>query len=275
MQRLLTHATLTAALAAVLGGCAGTPPAAAPSPSSPSSPSLSAPQQLQAYQWDLQAAFDAQGQPSPGWQLSGRPAVRLAFQADRLSAQNLCNVLGAGYALTGTQMTVGRPVATMRACAEPGLMALERRVAEQLPRVQRYELRPGVSRPAPVLVLHFSNGERWELAGTPTPATRYGSAGERVFLEVAPQRVACNHPLMPNATCLRVRDVQFDAQGLKQSVGEWRIFQGEIEGYTHRPGVRNVLRLQRYSLARNGQAPADGPRHAYVLDMVVESEQVR
>ncbi len=172
-------------------------------------------------------------------------------------------------------MTVGRPVATMRACAEPGLMALERRVAEQLPRVQRYELRPGVSRPAPVLVLHFSNGERWELAGTPTPATRYGSAGERVFLEVAPQRVACNHPLMPNATCLRVRDVQFDAQGLKQSVGDWRIFQGEIEGYTHRPGVRNVLRLQRYSLVRNGQAPADGPRHAYVLDMVVESEQVR
>ncbi|WP_225783616.1 hypothetical protein [Xenophilus sp. Marseille-Q4582] len=78
MQRLLTHATLTAALAATLGGCAGTPPAAAPSPSSPSSPSLSAPQQLQAYQWDLQAAFDAQGQPSPGWQLPGRPAVRLA-----------------------------------------------------------------------------------------------------------------------------------------------------------------------------------------------------
>ena len=39
--------------------------------------------------------------------------------------------------------------------------------------------------------------------------------------------------------------------------------------------IRNVLRLQRYSLARNGQLPADAPSHAYVLDMVVESERTR
>jgi hypothetical protein len=37
-------------------------------------------------------------------------------------------------------------------------------------------------------------------------------------------------------------------------------------------GVRNILRVNRYSLARNGQLPADALSHAYVLDMVVESE---
>src|SRR5260221_5276107 len=31
---------------------------------------------------------------------------------------------------------------------------------------------------------------------SPTAQTQYGSAGERIFLEVAPQRTACNHPLI-------------------------------------------------------------------------------
>ena len=39
--------------------------------------------------------------------------------------------------------------------------------------------------------------------------------------------------------------------------------------------IRNVLRLQRYPLAQGGRQPADAPSHAYVLDMVVESEQLR
>ena len=119
-------------------------------------------------------------------------------------------------------------------------------------------------------MLHFADGSRWELAGSPTPATRYGSAGERIFLEVAPERVACNHPLMPNAQCLRVR---YADNGVKQGVGEWRILQGEIDGYQHERGIRNVLRVQRYPLAQSGQLPADAPSHAYVLDMVVESER--
>ena len=75
--------------------------------------------------------------------------------------------------------------------------------------------------------------------------------------------------------CLRVRDLRYDAGGRQQVVGDWRILQGGIEGYRHEAGIRNVLRVQRYSLARNGQLPADAPGHALVLDMVVESERVR
>lgn len=267
--KALAAALLSTALLAACGS--STPQGASVTPPSSTTHAADPARTLQAYDWDLAAAYDGRGQAAPGWQLAGRPAARLHFEKDGLSVQNLCNRVGAGYALDGQRLTVNRPMSTLRACTEPGLMDLERRVAAQLPQAQRYELRSGTA--APVLVLHFTDGSRWELAGSPTPATRYGSAGERIFLEVAPERVACNHPLMPNAQCLRVRDVRYADNGVKQGVGEWRIFQGEIDGYQHERGIRNVLRVQRYPLARNGQLPADAPSHAYVLDMVVESER--
>lgn len=258
-------ALVLATLMAACGSTAPMPPAPLPS---------NAAQQLQAYDWDLAAAYDGRGQAVPSWQLAGRPAARLHFEGNRVAVQNLCNVVGAGYTLNGDRVQVSHPMSTKRACADRELMQLEQQVATQLPQAQRYELRGGGAAPAQ-LVLHFTDGSRWELAGAPTPATRYGAAGEQVFLEVAPERVACHHPLMPNAQCLRVRDLRYGDNGIKQSVGEWRFFYGEIEGYQHERGIRNVLRLQRYSLAKNGQLPADAPSHAYVLDMVVESERVR
>lgn len=245
-----------------------------PSPSSTSSPSSSA-HTLQAYDWDLVSALDARGKAAPGWLLAGKRALRLHFEGQRLSVQNLCNMMGAGYMLSGPNLQVGQFVSTKRACAERDLMDLEQRVASLLPQAQRLELRGATATSAPQLTLWFADGSRWELAGAPTPATRFGTAGERLFLEVAPERVACNHPLMPQAQCLRVRDVRYADNGVRQGVGEWRIFQGEIEGYRHEPGMRNVVRVQRYSLARNGQLPADAPSHAYLLDMVVETERVR
>lgn len=231
---------------------------------------------LPAYEWDLVTARNARGQNDARWRIAERPPLRLTFKDGRIAVHNLCNMVGAGYSMDGNQLRVSRAMATMRACSEPGLMALEQRVAQQLPTAQAVDVRqaaqPGA---APQLSLRFADGSAWEMAGKPTPETRYGSAGERVFLEVAPQKVACNHPLMRNATCLRVRDVTYAESGVKTRVGDWRVFYGGIEGYEHHPGVRNILRVKRYSLARNGQLPADGPSHAYVLDLVVESETVR
>lgn len=273
--KALAAATLATLLAACSSQPQGAPMTQPPSPSSSTpSPSSSA-YTLQAYDWDLVAAHDARGQAAPGWLLAGKRPLRLHFEAQRLSVQNLCNVLGAGYTLSGPNLQVGQPVSTKRACAERELMDLEQRVATLLPQAQRWELKGAPATTAPQLALWFADGSRWELTGSPTPATRFGSAGERMFLEVAPERVACNHPLMPQAQCLRVRDVRYADNGVRQGMGEWRIFQGEIEGYRHEPGLRNVLRVQRYSLARNGQLPADAPSHAYLLDMVVETERVR
>lgn len=279
--KALAAITLAALLAACGSQPQGAPMTQPPSHSSttPSSSLHAAPtsaRTLQAYDWDLVSAHDARGQAAPGWLLAGRSPLRLHFEAQRLAVQNLCNVMGAGYTLGGQGLQVERPMSTLRACADRELMALEQRVATLLPQAQRLELRSDARHAnAPQLAVFFADGSRWELAGTPTPATRFGSAGERLFLEVAPERVACNHPLMPQAQCLRVRDVRYADNGVRQGVGEWRIFQGEIDGFRHEPGMRNVLRVQRYSLARNGQLPADAPSHAYVLDLVVESERVR
>ena len=247
--------------------------------------------QLPAYEWDLLAVRDGRGQNDARWRVGDRPPPRLGFKDGRVVVHHLCNVANAAYQLDGAQMRISRPVSTLRACAEPGLMTLEQRVLTLLPTVQTAEARAASQGAAPSdgptaaptdapaeapadtpqILLRFADGTEWDLVGKPTPQTRYGSAGERQFLEVAPLKVACNHPLMRNTTCLRVRDVQYDASGLKTSMGEWRIFQGGIEGYEHREGVRNILRVNRYSLARNGQLPADAPSHAYVLDMVVET----
>ena len=279
--RLAARLAPAAAAIALLAACAqtSTPPNSPPNVNPP--PAQTAPagdlaRQLPAYEWDLATVRDARGQNDARWRAADRPPLRLAFKDGRVAVHNLCNVVSAGYQLDGNQVRIGRAMATMRACAEPGLMALEQRVSQQLPTVQSADVRRGAQAGnAPQLTLRFADGSQWELTGKPTPETRYGSAGERIFLEVAPQKVACNHPLRRNAMCLRVRDITYAENGVKSKVGAWRVFQSNIDGYEHRAGVRNILRVNRYSLARNGQLPADGPSHAYVLDMVVESAIVR
>ncbi|GAD23454.1 META and DUF4377 domain-containing protein [Acidovorax sp. MR-S7] len=253
-------------LAALLAACGSAPQGASVTPTPPPA---NASTQLQAYDWDLAAAYDGRGQAAPGWRLDGRPAARLHFGGQQLSVQNLCNTLGAGYTLEGSRLQVSRPMSTLRACADRDLMALEQRVAAQLPQAQRVDLRSGA---APQLVLHFADGSRWELAGTPTPQTKYGGAGERIFLEVAPQRAACSHGVVKGAQCLRVREVRYGDNGVKLGTGEWQLFYSEIEGYTHEPGIRNVLRVNRF---KRQNVPADALAYAYVLDMVVESERTR
>ena len=276
----LPKALSSLALAALLSACAQSPQTPTAPPPQPLPAPQPAPmdfsQTLPAYDWDLTAAYDARGQSVPDWRLPGRPPLRLHFEGDRLAVQNLCNTLGASYRLTGDRIEVGMGVATKRLCPEPRLMALEQRVATQMPQAQRIALQRGAGNTAPRLVLHFADGARWELVGAPTPATRYGSAGERVFLEVAPRTVPCNNPLMPRAQCLRVRELRYDDRGLRQSAGEWRVLHGGIEGFEHEAGFRQVVRVQRFPTARPGQpTPADAPSHAYVLDTVIETERMR
>jgi hypothetical protein len=92
-----------------------------------------------------------------------------------------------------------------------------------------------------------------------------------MFLEVAAQTVECTSGAM-RGQCLRVREIRYDDQGLKVGPpGAWQTFHGQIEGYTHTPGVRNVLRIKRF---KRSTVPADASAYLYVLDLVVESETV-
>ena len=93
------------------------------------------------------------------------------------------------------------------------------------------------------------------------------------LVRVAAQRTPCSMPPMRMATCLQVRDRVYDTNGLLVGTpGEWRAFAGEIEGYAHRAGERNVLRVKRFE---RSNPPADASRFVYVLDLVVESEVVQ
>lgn len=216
---------------------------------------------LQTHVWTLS---QVQGAASPSQQ-AGLSRVQLDFvDAQGLAVKGLCNNMHGRYTVQGQALEIGRLASTMMACQDAGLMALEQQVGALLPQAQTWQL---LDEAAPQLEISFSGGQRWLLDGTVKPETLYGQP-ERVFLEIAPQQQACPHPLMKDAQCLQVRSVTYDDQGLKKRVGEWENFYGAIEGFEHRPGVRNIVRLKRFT---NPNPPADASRYVYILDMVVET----
>ena len=266
MKRLLLLA-----LPLALAGCpkpadeTPTPPAAvAPAAASaaPADGTL-----LPKYHWRLASATDAQGQRIDA--LFARPdkPVTLDFRDGRLGISNTCNRMGGSYTLADGSLTAGRLMSTKMACADAALMALDDEVGKRLEGT--LELATTTAGDAPTLTLTTATGDTLAFTGEPTAETRYGGPGERVFLEVAADTKPCNHPLIPDMQCLQVREIQYDDKGLKVGTpGEFQHFYDSIEGYKHEPGIRNVLRVDRYTVEN---PPADASNRAYVLDMVVES----
>lgn len=233
----------------------------------------STPQTLAAYHWTLDRAVDAAGESDPQWIRNNNPEpVRLTFQEQRLGVTGLCNSMGASYKTDGSKISIDHVVSTMMMCPDESLMRYEHTFGQRLEHASAWHITRMHDEPEtePSLTLRFRDGAQWVLKGTPTPETQYGSTGEIVFLEVAAQRQPCSHPLIENKQCLYTRTIEYDAQGLKQSQGSWEYFYDEIENYEHTPGVRNVLRVKRYT---RQDVPADASRYAYVLDMIVESER--
>lgn len=219
---------------------------------------------LGARHWQLVEATGADGARIADLFPDPARAIQLDFAEGRVSVSNACNRMSGPYELAGERLSVGDVMQTEMACEEPRM-----RAEAAIGRV----LRAGgtLRLEGELLVWTTPASETLRFRGEPTAEARYGGPGERVFLEVAPQRAACSHPEMPDYQCLRVREVRYDANGIVESRGEWEVLYQEIEGFTHEPGVRTVLRLARHRVAN---PPADGSSIAYVLDMVVESEIV-
>ncbi|HUH90727.1 MAG TPA: DUF4377 domain-containing protein, partial [Lysobacter sp.] len=183
---------------------------------------------------------------------------------------NTCNRMSGGYRIVDGALQVDRMAQTMMACVDPSLAALDAAVGERLQGSAKLDVTSGDDTPR--LALVTAAGDTLAFTGEPTAETRYGSEGKQVFMEVAARTAPCHHPLIPDKSCLQVRERTYGDNGVVTSTpGEWQPLYQDIEGYTHQPGVRNVLRLKQYTIAN---PPADGPSVAYVLDMVVESEQV-
>jgi hypothetical protein len=193
--------------------------------------------------------------------------VRLDFADGRVSISNTCNRMAGSYTMSAGTLTIERLASTRMACVDPRLMALDGEVGKRLQGASTLSLAGGDT---PALTLTNAAGDTLAFTGQPTANTRFGGPSQRVFLEVAAQTKPCSHPLIPNMQCLQVREIHYDDKGLKVGTpGKFENFFGEIEGYTHEPGVRNVLRLNRYT---RKDVPADASKYAYVLDMAVESD---
>ena len=187
----------------------------------------------------------------------------------RLNVTGSCNRISATYRLVdGTQMQVSPGTSTMMACPPP-LADADAGIAKFLSGTLQVSI--GSEAGAPQLRLAAADGSALTFAGTPTPETRFGGPGTRAFLEVSPQ--PCVAPAPTTRPCLRVRDRNFDENGLASgSPGEWRALPEGIEGYTPVDGEQHVVRVKRFQRAGVAGSP---PKEHFVFDMIVETRTVQ
>ncbi|MGH8075172.1 MAG: DUF4377 domain-containing protein [Lysobacter sp.] len=224
-------------------------------------------QMLGGQKWRLSAATDAEGRRIDALFPSDDRPLTLEFKDRNVGVSGGCNRIGGSYEVDAQgRLQVGQLNSTMMAC-DDALMQADKAISELLAQ----PLLPRVEETAPPrLKLESADGGSSTWVGEATTETRFGGPGETVFLEVAPQRVACNHPLIPDHQCLQVREIRYGDNGVKQSPpGEWQPLYEEIEGFEFVAGERKVLRLKKF---KRDPAPADASSIAYVLDMVIESE---
>jgi heat shock protein HslJ len=226
-------------------------------------------QMLERYRWTLESAIDNHNRRIAMLPPSEDHPVVLSFSGNRLSLQAPCNRMMGGYEVSAPmQLTVrGGPASTMMGC-DPALMNADTVLAGILAKPLQVEIDDSQS---PRLRLRSASNDTLTFTGEATPEALYG-LGTTIFLEIAPQPIACEHPPAPETRCLQVRERHYDEQGLPVGTPEeWRPLYENIQGFTHKEGVRNVVRLKRFD--RNPTA-AGTPSTLYVLDLVVETQLV-
>ena len=223
---------------------------------------------LEDHRWTLVDATDAAGQRLDALLPAGvRPFV-FHFTDSRLLVEGGCNGLRGVVAIDADGLlAVTGQMSTMMACADE-LMAADAALSALMVEPLETLMVAGAQ---PRLVLLAENGHALILTGELKPEARFGEPSV-IFLEVDAERVPCESSPRDDGLCLNVRDIEFDAQGLRiGEPGEWQTLTVDIEEYWHEPGIRNVLRVKRFDPAAESD-PLQGP--LYVLDLVVESQVV-
>lgn len=265
MNPIRLHRLLGAAAALCLAACAQKESTEAATPADAASAvapvALELGPTLLAYRWQLESAADASGAAIAALFPGPENRLGLEFTDGQLGVSGGCNRIGAGYQLVGdASLQLGPARSTMMACPPP-LADADAAIGKFLTGTLQAQLEGDAG--APRLRLAAADGSTLEFAGSPTPETRFGGPGTRAFLEVSTE--PCAAPA--DAACLKVRDIQFDEQGLRVGTpGEWRALPGGIEGYAPSAGQQQVVRVNRFESA--------GTEH-FVLDLVVESRTVQ
>lgn len=225
-------------------------------------------QTLERYRWSLESATDGQNRVIEAQSPRKDHPVVFEFSGTRIAIQGPCNRMMGSYRISAAgQLAVSGMASTNMACA-PELMLADAALSGLLAKPLQVDVDGG---PVTRLRLVSASKETMTFTGRATPEALYGP-GAIAFLEVAARHVECANPPPPNARCLQVRDRHFDAQGLAVGEpGEWRTLHENIEGFTHREGESNVLRVKRFN------RPAANPEASstlYVLDLIVETRIV-
>ncbi len=224
------------------------------------------PTRLEASFWHLAKATDGHGRRIHALFLPGRPPLRLHFAQGYMRMSNLCNASSGRYRLQGDQLIIEDGIQTTMGCRE-ALLDQESRAHAAI--ASRTTLTLADDR-----TLHMRNASGDVLVFTPepTPETRYGSPGEVLYLDVAPRTGPCPPPAPKDTRCLQVRQVQDDDYGIPPGAqGAYAPFQGAIEGFSHQPGMRSVLRVKRFRIPGSR---ADGAAWAYVSQGAIRTEAV-
>ena len=216
---------------------------------------------LAGYTWALEHAFNAQGKAQTPWpHLRGKP-ITVWFSGTGDPAwfgSSACNYMSWPITLLpNNQLKSGVSHMTAMGCDEE-LTKLENRLYKQLAQISSYQL---LSKPAPEgkglpqLSLSFADGSRWRLYGEPTPRTKYGSDGEVVLYEVAPEHARCEKSPKDESLCLRMRRVQWgvrDGKGHFFGHQAWELFPLQtFAPWQHQVGWHGVLETRRYPLPEN------------------------
>ena len=224
-------------------------------------------QTLEGNRWNLVSATDSQNRRLESLAPREGKSLSLIFKDNVLNITGGCNLIRGSFVVDGGKLEVRRTATSLMAC-EPKLTETDIVLERMLLKPFRIEV--GEAAP-PRLQLISATNDTLVFTGDPTLESRYG-APTVLFIEVAPQEVACQHPVRGDMRCLQVRERKFDAKGLPVGrPGAFRPLYETIDGFKHVEGQRNVLRVKLYQ-----RVPASRltPDNVYVLDLVVESETV-
>lgn len=226
------------------------------------------------YHWQLLSAKDKQGEPLSALEAI-KDQVRLKFylqQSTQYASFTVgCNSMSGNFTISNQQLKIGDVMSTEMYCED--LDPAERLMAQLMPGNSKLKLSVENSSKSTttqlLLTQEFATGETLVWQGTATAEAKYQQQPDLVFWEVNHQLQDCPNP--NQKTCLKVRPVYYDEQGIKKGVGDWDIFVDNIEGYNHDSSVDTVLRLKRFTV---DPVEVKGKQFVYVFDRIVESSVV-
>lgn len=226
------------------------------------------------YHWQLLSAKDKQDEPLSALEAI-KDQVRLKFylqQSTQYASFTVgCNSMSGNFTISNQQLKIGDVISTEMYCED--IDPAERLMAQLMPGNSKLKLSVEKSNKSaltqPLLTQEFATGETLVWQGTATAEAKYQQQPDLVFWEVNHQLQDCPNP--NQKTCLKVRPVYYDEQGIKKGVGDWDIFVDNIEGYNHDSSVDTVLRLKRFTV---DPVEVKGKQFVYVFDRIVESSVV-